>query len=242
MTMGNNKEIKILELLCSDDEANNKLGYTIADSLNINIRELCDKYGFYDFSNRQFYKDTNISTITGCKYWTVSIDGKDWDNWEEVIDTLKYNKICTLVIYNCKFSRLDILSELNVHDFEIEDCNLKQFPKLPKNVVNLSLADNEIEEIPNIVYPNIGTLRLSNNRLTKIPDNINELYPELDALNISNNLLTDLPPITFSEWIYAVDNKFPYDENGMWKPNWLDCSMDEINYHHAEIQFQKTKQ
>lgn len=60
----------------------------------------------------------------------------------------------------------------------------------------IDLSDNEITKLENFPQLNrLRTLLLSNNRISKISDNLGEALPELSTLILSNNKLTNLSDI-----------------------------------------------
>jgi Leucine-rich repeat (LRR) protein len=73
----------------------------------------------------------------------------------------------------------------------------------------LDLSEQNLNELPENLPPNLKILKVSRNHLTQLPEN---LPPNLEQLSVSGNQLTQLPenlPPNL-KFLYAVDNQLTY--------------------------------
>lgn len=73
----------------------------------------------------------------------------------------------------------DFVQLTNLKRLYLDDCNFTEFP-----TDAFRMQDSSLEE-----------LRLSNNQLTSLPDDLQTLLPNLQTLSVDNNQLVQLPPL-----------------------------------------------
>ena len=95
---------------------------------------------------------------------------------------------------------------------------LRELPNnLPKNLSNLSLADNKFRNFPDelLQYKNLQFLNLSNNKIKSLPENINKL-DKLEYLDLSKNKLKKLPSslgqMKNLRFLNLKDNKISFED------------------------------
>jgi Leucine-rich repeat (LRR) protein len=78
-----------------------------------------------------------------------------------------------------------------------------------KNIIELDLSNCGLNElhVETSIGKNIKLLDISNNFITKLPDNFAELFPKLKQLIVTNNMLIQLPYLGENiEELYCVNN------------------------------------
>lgn len=104
---------------------------------------------------------------------------------------------------------------------------LKKLDLSNKNISLLNIIDD---------YTNITLLDLSNNKLSKLPNNFNKLFPNLKILFLTNNLFEDIPECLLYSKITILsikNNKIQKIDNLPITINWLmatNNNITNINY------------
>ncbi|XP_062570045.1 toll-like receptor 13 [Saccostrea cucullata] len=99
-----------------------------------------------------------------------------------------------------EFESFSLLEKLEILDLRQND--ISQIIEYNiTNLQNLNLAENKIQELRILRFSNLKVLNLSMNKLSEINELQEKLFlPELESLDLSHNPITKIQPLTFERW------------------------------------------
>ncbi|XP_018014500.1 protein artichoke isoform X2 [Hyalella azteca] len=91
------------------------------------------------------------------------------------------------------FSNLTKLTKLNLYGNLISTLSPASFVGLKNSLSYLNLGLNQLNEVPNLDFPNVSELILSQNNISSIHHDTFLFLPELKMLDLSENVISTLP-------------------------------------------------
>jgi hypothetical protein len=123
----------------------------------------------------------NINKIEFLPYLPASL--RELDASDNVIHTVVNlpNSLRCLLLSNNKLSGITCKTLNNLETLDIDNNRLQQVPLLPKNIINVNLAYNKIEEIDHSDIPyTVDKLNISYNRILEIPSGFRARFAEFE--------------------------------------------------------------
>ncbi|VVC30144.1 Hypothetical protein CINCED_3A012200 [Cinara cedri] len=119
------------------------------------------------------------------------VDGTTFSDVPKLTNLSLSNNKLTIIPDNT-FVGLTNLVSLDLSSNNLR-ANFKELFHYVQNVRHLNLADTELIEMPPLPLPSLVSLRLSNNKLEKIPKSSMEMLSQLKTLYLNDNKLTSSP-------------------------------------------------